>query len=171
MAISQHGGSIIHQLIRSSIATTCSNIPRRALPRVVASSFNGRRLFHTSPVPWGIRSQVLKDVGEGQLVQLFPFPVLQRNSALLVIGLIFVYSSLHNDNLLPFALLQASRKSRSSNGMLKKERISKSGNPFVSISPTKQLTMYAQSSLFSRSVAPYRISKCLRVVCTDHFKI
>ncbi|OAL69614.1 2-oxo acid dehydrogenase acyltransferase [Trichophyton violaceum] len=52
--------SLVH---RASLSRGLLSSTPVCLPATYASRF--RRRFHSSPVPWGIRSQILKDVGEG----------------------------------------------------------------------------------------------------------
>ncbi|EEQ33469.1 putative dihydrolipoyllysine-residue (2-methylpropanoyl)transferase [Microsporum canis] len=52
--------SLVH---RASLSRGLLSSPPVCLPATYTSRF--RRRFHSSPVPWGIRSQILKDVGEG----------------------------------------------------------------------------------------------------------
>lgn len=40
--------------------------PQRVLPIVPTSLPGAYRRFHISPAPWAIKSQILKDVGEGE---------------------------------------------------------------------------------------------------------
>ncbi|EGE08609.1 2-oxo acid dehydrogenase acyltransferase [Trichophyton equinum CBS 127.97] len=52
--------SLVH---RASLTRGLLSSTPVCLPATYTSRF--RRRFHSSPVPWGIRSQILKDVGEG----------------------------------------------------------------------------------------------------------
>ncbi|KAM5442112.1 putative dihydrolipoyllysine-residue (2-methylpropanoyl)transferase [Microsporum ferrugineum] len=52
--------SLVH---RASLSRGLLSSTPVCLPATYTSRF--RRRFHSSPVPWGIRSQILKDVGEG----------------------------------------------------------------------------------------------------------
>ncbi|KAK2832054.1 hypothetical protein FQN49_006895, partial [Arthroderma sp. PD_2] len=52
--------SLVH---RASLTRGLLSSAPVCLPAAYTTRF--RRRFHSSPVPWGIRSQILKDVGEG----------------------------------------------------------------------------------------------------------
>lgn len=42
----------------------------RVLPMVIRALPSARRRFHISPSLWGVKSQILQDVGEGRVVCL-----------------------------------------------------------------------------------------------------
>lgn len=93
------------------------------------------RKFHAASTLWGIKSQVLKDVGEGEL-DFFSSPVL------LGIYPIFDCILMLTDSL---SFPQVLRRSRSYSGMLRRALVSRNGSPFASINQTRPWMMLVGS--------------------------
>jgi hypothetical protein len=116
---------------------------RRVLPITRSPSIIAipRRTFHAAPSLWGLKSQILKDVGEGTFEMLrYPLYIHRGYSYLLI------------------PTPQGSRKSRSSSGMSRKEPTSRSGSLYVNINQIKQSTTSVTSipmrSLYARLTEP-----------------